>query len=189
MALPGLLPMERTLVSQILHSCQVLITLVVYVLIEARRQFDTPRADRIWGLLSDIYAANPSLRELQEDRRRSHAVELLLVAWRARENFLFERQQRQQDMYRPVQKPAFLDDLENRLLTFIEAGRPEGPSKRKLGEAETSNSTPAKKPVPAAGIQASDLPVDNTVLSQLDLDAIAELDFDAIDWSFWDTVQ
>ena len=163
---------------------EALIALVVYVLIEARRQSDTPRADRIWLLLSDIYTANPSLSEMLEDRRKAYAVELMIVAWRARENFLFERQQRQQDISRLPQKPAFLDDLENRLLKYMGPGRSEGASKRRLGEADTLGSTPAKKAVPAGGSQAHNLPVDDMALSQLDLDAFAELDFDAIDWSF-----
>ncbi len=161
---------------------------MVYVLIEARRQFDTSKAERIWLVLSDVYAANPSLSELLEDRRKPYAVELMIVAWRARETFLFERQQRQLDTYRPSQKPAFLVDLENRLLKYFEAGNPGGPSKRKLGEAETLDPMPAKKPVLAAGMQGRDLAVDNVAFNQFDLDTIGEIDLDDIDWSFWDEV-
>ncbi|MCJ1379801.1 hypothetical protein MMC17_002904 [Xylographa soralifera] len=159
---------------------------LIYVLVEARRQFDTPEAERIWALLSDVYTANSSLSELQEDRRKSYVVELMIVAWRARENFLVERQQHQLGTYRPPQKPAFLVDLENRLLKYIEAGKPEGPTKRKLGEVETRDPTPIKKLAPPAGTQGRDLPMDNTTFSQFDLDTFAEVNFDAIDWSFWE---
>ncbi|MCJ1284842.1 hypothetical protein MMC26_004179 [Xylographa opegraphella] len=159
---------------------------LVYVLIEAHRRFDTPRAEKLWELLSDVYAADPSLLELQEDRRKSYVVELMTVAWKARENFLAERQQHPQNTYRPPQKPAFLVDLENRLLNYIEAGKSEGSSKRKLDEAETLGSTPAKKPMPPLDTQARDVLMDNMSSSEFDPDTFAEIDYDAIDWSFWE---
>ena len=159
---------------------------MVYVLIEARRQFDTPRAEELWELLSNVYAADSGLLELQEDRRKSYVVELMTVAWKAREKFLVERQQHQQNIFGPPQKPAFLIDLENRLLKYNEAGKLEEPNKRKLDEAEMLDSTPAKKPVPPADTQGRDLPMDNMTFSQFDPDTFAEIDFDTIDWSFWE---
>ncbi|MCJ1435673.1 hypothetical protein MMC27_005048 [Xylographa pallens] len=159
---------------------------LIYVLVEAHRQSDTPSAERLWELLSDVYAANSSLSELQEDRRKSYAVELMIIAWKAREKFLLERQQHQPGTYRPPQKPALIVDLENRLLEYMEAGKPEGPIKRKIGEAETLNPMPAKRPVPPAGTQGREMPTDGIAFSQFDLDIFAEINFDSIDWSFWE---
>ena len=143
------------------------------MLLEARRQFNTRKTDRIWGLLSDLYAANYSLSELVEDRRKSYAIELMILAWRAREI---------------AQKPAFLVKLENRLLKYTGGINFEGPSKRHRDEVETYESTPSKRLVPVIGMQGRKLPEENVALGQHDLDAIAEIDFDAIDWSFWDSI-
>ena len=159
---------------------------MVYVLIEAHRQCNTPKAEKLWKLLSDVYTADSSLSELLDDRRKSYAVELMILAWNARENFLVERQQHQPETYRPPQKPAFLVDLENRLPKQFGAGRPEGPSKRKLDEAENLGPTTAKKAVPSADTRGRDLQTDSLIFSQFDQDIFVENNFDAIDWSFWE---
>ncbi|KAL8951918.1 MAG: hypothetical protein Q9222_002137 [Ikaeria aurantiellina] len=159
---------------------------LVYVLIEAHRQCGTPRAERIWSVLSDLYAANHSLSELPGDRRKSYVVELLIKAWKARERYLSENQH---NPFQQPQQPTFLLNLERKLSQHSEASKAEGPSKRKLGEAETPDLTPVKKPVPAAGIQNGNLQVDDGAPSSLDLDPFADFNFDAIDWSFWESVQ
>lgn len=45
----------------------------------------SPKARRIWDLLSDLYTHNKNLHELSEDRRKLHAAELIVNAWKARQ--------------------------------------------------------------------------------------------------------
>ncbi|KAL8710246.1 MAG: hypothetical protein Q9220_005177 [cf. Caloplaca sp. 1 TL-2023] len=159
---------------------------LVYVLIEAHRQCQKPRAEKIWALLSNLYAANQSLSNLSGDRRKSYVVELMTKAWRARENYLLERQQ---NPPYPPQKPTFLVNLENTVLQYPEAVEPEGASKRKLDQEEARGLPPVKKLVPAAGVRSRDIHVDDVAVGLLDLDPFAGFNFDAIDWSFWESVQ
>ena len=158
---------------------------MVYVLFEANRLSDVPKADKIWALLSDVYTVNSSLLELDEDRRKSYAAELTLAAWKAREDFLTRRQRRQPDTFRPLQRPTFIAELENKLSDFIRLGNPLGPNKRKPDQAELLDTAPTKRSVPTTGTQGFESSGDN-LLSQLDLDTIAYIDFDNIDWSFWE---
>ena len=159
---------------------------MVYVLVKARRQFDKPRVETIWSLLSEVYGANPTLSELAEDRRKSYAAELMTVAWRARDSILYGPQR---DTPGAPQKPAFLVNLESKLNQIIEAGNIEGPSKRKLADTATLNSAATKKAVPATGLHMPELPIENVIHDQLSLDAIGDIDFDVIDWSFWENIQ
>ena len=164
---------------------ETLIGIVVYVLIEARRQFDKPKAEAIWALLSEVYGANPTLSDLAEDRRKSYASELMTAAWKARENVL---RGPQRDTHNAPQKPAFLMNLESKLNQVTETGNIERPSKRKLEET-APNSAVTKKIVPATGLHMPNLPLENVIHDQLDLDAIGDIDFDVIDWSFWENIQ
>ena len=45
----------------------------------------SPKAQRIWDLLSDLYTYNKDLLDLSEDRRKLHAAELIINAWKARQ--------------------------------------------------------------------------------------------------------
>ncbi|KAI4223716.1 MAG: hypothetical protein L6R36_005212 [Xanthoria steineri] len=135
---------------------------LVYVLIEASRQFDTPKTGRIWALLSDIYAANPGLSDLSDDRRKSYAVELMTAAWRARESFL-------------------LGTSTRFAIAAAETHLPQ-PSRE-----QSITSMPNKKLELAEDISCQGLPEETNALSQLDLATIADIDFDAIDWSFWES--
>ena len=116
---------------------------MVYVLVEARRNFDKSIAERIWALLSRLYTTNPTLLEIMEDRRKSYAVELMLVAWKTCET------------YCALQKPAFLVDLETKLTGTTDGA---ASSKRKLDEAGAHDSTPAKKQHHAGIFNIPDLP-------------------------------
>lgn len=165
---------------------ELLTGVVVYVLIEARRQFDRPKVKTIWALLSEVYGANPTLSDLAEDRRKSYAAELMIAAWRARDNMLLGPQR---DTHGAPQKPGFLLDLESKLSQIIGAGNTERPSKRKLDEAAAVGSTVTKKAVPPTGLHMPDLSLESVVHDQLDLDAIGDIDFDVIDWSFWENIQ
>ena len=159
---------------------------MVFVLIEARRQFDKPKVEIIWALLSEVYGANPTLSELAEDRRKSYAAELITAAWRARDNILHGPQR---DTAGAPQKPAFLVSLESKLNQITKAGNIERPTKRNLADTATLNSAATKKFVPATGLQMPELPIENVIHDQLDLDAIGDIDFDVIDWSFWENIQ
>lgn len=65
------------------------------------------------------------------------------------------------------------------------AGKPGALNKRKLGEPEPTESTPNKKRVLAEDIPGQGLPEETNALSLLDPATIADIDFDAIDCSFW----
>ncbi|MCJ1313113.1 hypothetical protein MMC25_006790 [Agyrium rufum] len=160
---------------------------MVYVLTEARRKYDTPKAERIWAVLADVYASNPSLSDLSDDRRKAYAVELMTVAWRAREGFLLDRPKRQPNTYHASSKPAFLVDLEVKLSSLVGAVNTDTTSKRMLCDVETMDATPIKKSRPEDPFPNLEPNYENIALSQLDLDTIAEIDFDAIDWKFWET--
>lgn len=108
----------------------------------------------------------------------------MTAAWRARESFLLERQLGSQ---LPPQKPIFLSHLESSLSQSVEAGKPGALNKRKLGEPRTIESMPNKKLELAEDISCQGLPEETNALSQLDLATIADIDFDAIDWSFWES--
>jgi hypothetical protein len=161
---------------------------VIYVLIEVRRQPETSLAQRTWGLLSDVYGTNLSLSNLSDDRRKTYAIELLSLAWKAREKHLLEQQHLQLNAYRAPPKPAFLAELENKLEKHVGATSAEQTGKRGINELETSNPSLLKKPIPVGGLPGQDLLVNDIMLNQFDLDSIAEINFDSVDWSFWGTV-
>jgi len=54
--------------------------LAMVVLVEASHERDVDKCQHIWSLLSHLYAANTSLLELTENRRRLHAAELIVAA-------------------------------------------------------------------------------------------------------------
>ena len=159
---------------------------MVYVLVEARRQCEKPKVETIWVLLSEVYGANTTLSELAEDRRKSYAAELMTAAWRTRDNILHGPHRNTPGT---PQKPAFLVSLESKLNQITEAGTIERPSKRKLADTATLNSAATKKAVPPTGLHMPELPMENVIHDQLDLDAIGDIDFDVIDWSFWENIQ
>jgi hypothetical protein len=55
------------------------------VIVEVTQLKGSPKAQRIWDLLSDLYTYNKPLLELSEDRRKLHAAELIVNAWKARQ--------------------------------------------------------------------------------------------------------
>ncbi|KAG9950962.1 hypothetical protein KCU85_g3246, partial [Aureobasidium melanogenum] len=57
----------------------------ISVIVEVTQLKASPRAQRIWDLLSDLYTYNKNLHELSEDRRKLHAAELIVKAWKARQ--------------------------------------------------------------------------------------------------------
>jgi hypothetical protein len=55
------------------------------VIVEVTQLKGSPKAQRIWDLLSDLYTYNEPLLELSEDRRKLHAAELITKAWKVRQ--------------------------------------------------------------------------------------------------------
>lgn len=55
------------------------------MIVEVTQLKGSPKAQRIWDLLSDLYTYNKPLLELSEDRRKLHAAELIVNAWKARQ--------------------------------------------------------------------------------------------------------
>ena len=55
------------------------------MIVEVTQLKASPKAQRIWDLLSDLYTYNKNLHELSEDRRKFHAAELIVKAWKARQ--------------------------------------------------------------------------------------------------------
>jgi hypothetical protein len=53
------------------------------VIVEVTQLKGSPKSQRIWDLLSDLYTYNKPLLELSEDRRKLHAAELITNAWKA----------------------------------------------------------------------------------------------------------
>ncbi|KAG9563687.1 hypothetical protein KCU71_g6127, partial [Aureobasidium melanogenum] len=57
----------------------------ISVIVEVAQLKGSPKAQRIWDLLSNLYTHNKNLLELSEDRRKLHAAELIINAWKARQ--------------------------------------------------------------------------------------------------------
>lgn len=55
------------------------------MIVEVTQLKGSPKAQRIWDLLSDLYTYNKNLLALSEDRRKLHAAELIIKAWKARQ--------------------------------------------------------------------------------------------------------
>ncbi len=78
------------------------------VLVEASHEDDQSKIQETWDLLADLYAANSTLSQLSEDRRRHHAADIVVAAWKARQHKLGSD--------RISETPAFVADLEAQLL-------------------------------------------------------------------------
>ena len=126
------------------------------------QQKDTSKAQRIWDLLSELYTNNLNLSQLSEDKRKFHAAELVVAAWRARQN---------QSSF--SLKPAFVNELERRLTAC------------KTSTVQTSSAS-----IPAQEVEQ--LPGPNTpesFFAEQDLNAILGLDLPDIDWAFWGNME
>lgn len=134
------------------------------VLIEASRIDDLPKAQEVWDLLTDIYANNKELHDVIEDRRRYHAAELVIAAWKAWQN--------KPNPQQLIEDPSFIQGLEKELAKHRRK------SDKVAGKSVVdSHATPA----PAAITP-------HEALTQEDFTAVFDLDFQDIDWSFWDNV-
>ena len=165
---------------------------MIFVLIEARKQHDTPKAEAIWELIGRAYSANTDLSNFQSDGRKIYAAELIVSAWKAREDFLIACHEKSPELYFPSHKPAFVADLESRLLKSSTDGQLPQPLKRKANtafglsdvhQATDTNATSDRHPKQAS--QSTDRS-EKASAGDLDTNTLGDFDFGDIDWSFWD---
>lgn len=134
------------------------------ILAEASQQTDTPKTQQIWDLLSELYGANSTLSQLSEDRRVSHAAGLVVAAWKTR--------QTKSTLGQCPSRPEFVSRLELKL------------EEHRSGNMQTGARTIQQG---SAG-QAAEPPTPESFLGEHDLNAVFELEFQDIDWSFWSSI-
>lgn len=130
------------------------------VLIEASSETDATKCQRVWTVLSDLYTINTSLLEFLEDRRRLHAAELTVAAWKSCKS--------KGTVNRDAPKPEFVRDLEDRLTNFM-ARSTDAAGSQNRGRTEE----------PAVTDNAQSIFLDN------ESDGLFDLNFEDIDWAFW----
>lgn len=160
MAFRGLhvsVPVHSLVPARISH-----IATVMVVLVEASRETDPANCQGIWALLSDLYDTNNSLLELAGDRRRLHAAELIVAAWKACRS--------KGTMGRSLPKPSFVSKLEERLKK-IAMEPAEAPVAGEVVEGKRE------------GEMRLDMP--SGVLGEEDFNFSLDLNFEDIDWAFW----
>lgn len=135
------------------------------VLVEASHESDMDKCQRIWTLLSDLYAANTSLLELAEDRRKLHAAELIVAAWKTCQS--------KGTVGQSSLRPNFVINLENRLAECL----------AKSTQRSSTKNGHEENPEGAVGLETpQSLPVEQ------DASVLFDLDFQDIDWSFWNSI-
>jgi hypothetical protein len=77
---------------------------VMIVLVEASNTSEMLKAQELWDLIDSVYANNPDLLNLAEDRRRSHAAEQIVAAWTTHP-----------DRSTELRPPKFMQDMTRRL--------------------------------------------------------------------------
>lgn len=135
------------------------------VLVEASQQNDESKTQRMWDLLSELYSTNPTLSRLAEDRRRYHAAELIVAAWKARQS--------RSNSNQSLPKPDFVTHLETLL---------PDPS---IDSAQKPNKTAAQL---GDAAQHAEPVTPQSFLAEQDIDADFSLDFQDIDWAFWSSI-
>lgn len=138
----------------------------MFVLVEAWRENDVIRAQQTWDLLANVYATNPSLFELSGDRRRHHAAELVVAAWKA-------WQHRLEPSNLCTSPPEFV----SRLTTGLTAC--------KLDVDQVGTSVHEHQ----YDANASLIPITPESIMTEDVHAFFEIDFQDIDWSFWNSIE
>lgn len=134
------------------------------VLVEASRIDDLPKAQEVWDLLSEVYNTNRELHDVIEDRRRYHAAELVIAAWKAWQN--------KPSPLKLIENPTFVDGLEKELAKHRK--KSEKAAGKTVAGASSSPAPPSITP--------------HDALTQEDFTAVFDLDFQDIDWSFWDSI-
>jgi hypothetical protein len=151
--------------STMYHNAKLTLS-VMFVPVEASREIDITKAQETWDLLASVYACNMSLLDLEEDRRKLHAAELVVAAWKTWQNkFAVERQ---------LAPPQFVVDLQREL-----ASHRARVNQEILSEAALQRST-----------QKSVVPITpESYMTEEDMNNTFDLDFQDIDWSFWNSME
>jgi len=135
------------------------------VLVEASQESDMDKCQRIWTLLSDLYEANTSLLELEQDRRRLHAAELIVAAWNTCQS--------KGTVGQLSPKPEFVITLEGRLAESLA-----GPAQRLNAGVVRENN---------AG-ETIGLNTPQSLPTDQDANALFDLELQDIDWFFWNSI-
>ncbi|KAL9616876.1 MAG: hypothetical protein Q9160_008298 [Pyrenula sp. 1 TL-2023] len=135
------------------------------VIVEASRQNDTSKTERIWALLSELYSTNPSLSQLSKDRRRSYAAGLIVNAWKARQNKL--------EVSEKQPTPDFVTQLDAQLADCW---------------AEATHKLSTEEVQQEGGRQSGEDLALESFLTDQEFNAMFNLDFQDIDWSFWSSI-
>ena len=135
------------------------------VLVESSQQSDMSKTQLIWGILSDLYASDPTLSQLSEDRRKSHAAKLVVAAWKVSQSKL--------DLSQYLIKPEFVTQLEAQLASCH------------IGLAQKPSTEVVQQD--SGGQSAEPLSTESLLAGQ-DVNAVFDLNFEGIDWSFWNSI-
>lgn len=79
------------------------------VLVEVADATDLTKARELWDLLASVYATNPHLLEFADDRRRPHAAEHVIAAWKA---------QARRFAGQGLEKPVMISEVERKLMAY-----------------------------------------------------------------------
>lgn len=142
-----------------------LMVLVMIVIVESAHQTDAAQARRIWTLLAEIYSSFPSLVELSEDRRSAQAAELVVSAWKA-------YKAKPSSNHYPTQ-PDLVMDLEARLEKCRTESTRNGPTDDRLARHDVLG-------------EAS--PNHSDIMPDSSLNPMYDLEFQDIDWLFWESL-
>jgi hypothetical protein len=137
------------------------------VLVEASDTSDTIKAQELWDLLASVYASNADLYELADDRRKLHAAENVVAAWKAYPG-RFGGQ--------VLREPSFIVEIAQRLATYRMGLDPE--------YTRPDQAAPEQKD------ESLKIPTEVSEASFLDGEFDFEFDMELqdIDWSFWSSI-
>lgn len=136
------------------------------VLVEASRENDMGKAQETWDLLADVYATSPILFVLSEDRRRHHAAELVVAAWKAWQHRLGPSAQY-------MSPPPFVSQLKFELAAFRSGNGKETAA----GPDQLQSTTSDMAPITPESVMTENV------------DFAFDMDFQDIDWSFWNSME
>ena len=167
---------------------------MICLLIEARQPEAPHRPDEIWDLISRIYVSHPHLADIHGDRRKTYAAELIVAAWKEREVHLLKRHQGSPVQHLPPQKPKFVAELESQLSkSGIHADPPRESAEQRperggqsFGFHEEAKAQTTEDQMSTGQAQTGLANAEEIIPSDFDFSAIPELNFEDIDWMFWD---
>ena len=162
-----------------------LIFSVIYIIGEVWRQQSKTEVEKLWDLLGDLYAANTSLSDFSEDRRKFRAAELVVAAWKSNALTHQGHQSKKTQSQMQLYKPPLVGDLETKLAEQTEANkRPIGPTEEQ--RLRSVQPTSYERTM-TTDKRAEPIVHDGDLFSEdwLDLDTLLGQDLNEIDWSFW----